>query len=434
MYLEPSPSMLGTVESIPMTETPILIETSFADGIAIIAAAAELPGQARRHWTTSLRQIAKALDKPLEVIPARYSAVRADLAQLHEVPAGLTKKTLANHKSNAKSALLWLAREKGIPKHGTPLTPAWEELRGRIRDSLVRSRLSSLMRFCSANNIPPIDVDEAVVDRFLDYRSRAARPADRAARRLLARAWNANIGTVPGWPARVLVEPPVKAVVEVEWQDFPEGLRADVERYLGGLTRVRRGRGGQRIRPLKPSTIRTRRAELQAAARMAVKTGVPVESLNSLAALLAPDVAEKVVDAYWSRNGEIPKLFTIDLAGRFLAIAISTFAPVRLANLTAIKLGFNLIKPGGPNSNYWLVFPRYDVKNRVKLEYPLEPHITRLIDEYVHDFRPTLLRGRNEDWLFPGQRNGAKQKDRFADQIAERIFKATGVRMTVHQF
>ncbi len=508
--------MLGTVESIPMTETPILIETSFADGIAIIAAAAELPGQARRHWTTSLRQIAKALDKPLEVIPARYSAVRADLAQLHEVPAGLTKKTLANHKSNAKSALLWLAREKGIPKHGTPLTPAWEELRGRIRDSLVRSRLSSLMRFCSANNIPPIDVDEAVVDRFLDYRSRAARPADRAARRLLARAWNANIGTVPGWPARVLVEPPVKAVVEVEWQDFPEGLRADVERYLGGLTRVRRGRGGQRIRPLKPSTIRTRRAELQAAARMAVKTGVPVESLNSLAALLAPDVAEKVVDAYWSRNGEIPKLFTIDLAGRFLAIAketkcldeaacerldemwqeleqhreggltdknfaliqqvlttgvwsrvvklplammatarsqqanqpvraavtaelavaiaISTFAPVRLANLTAIKLGFNLIKPGGPNSNYWLVFPRYDVKNRVKLEYPLEPHITRLIDEYVHDFRPTLLRGRNEDWLFPGQRSGAKGKISFSGQITERIYKATGLRMTVHQF
>src|SRR5713226_6816144 len=140
MYLGPSPSILGTVESIPMTETPILIETSFADGIAIIAAAAELPGQARRHWTTSLRQIAKALDKPLEVIPARYSAVRADLAQLHQVPAGLTAKTLQNHKSNAKSALLWLAREKGIPTHGAPLTPAWEKLRAQISDGVARAR------------------------------------------------------------------------------------------------------------------------------------------------------------------------------------------------------------------------------------------------------------------------------------------------------
>src|SRR6195256_5042324 len=154
-----------------MTETPVLIETSFADAIAIIAAAAELPEHTLRHWMTSLRQIAKALDKPLEVIPARYSAVRADLAQLHQVPAGLTAKTLQNHKSNAKSALLWLAREKGIPKHGAPLTPAWETLRAEIGDGVARSRVSSLMRFCSANQIAPVEVDEAVVDRFMGYRS-----------------------------------------------------------------------------------------------------------------------------------------------------------------------------------------------------------------------------------------------------------------------
>src|SRR5215216_832474 len=110
--------MPGAKVPIPMSETPILIETSFADAIGIIAAAEELPEQTRRHWTTSLRQVAKVFNKPHEVIPARYSAVRADLARLHHVPAGVTAKTLANHKSNAKSALLWLAREKGIPEHG----------------------------------------------------------------------------------------------------------------------------------------------------------------------------------------------------------------------------------------------------------------------------------------------------------------------------
>ena len=62
-----------------MTENLILIETSFADAIAIIAAASELPEQTRKHWPSSMRQIAKALDKPMEVIPARYTAVRADL-------------------------------------------------------------------------------------------------------------------------------------------------------------------------------------------------------------------------------------------------------------------------------------------------------------------------------------------------------------------
>jgi integrase len=117
-----------------------------------------------------------------------------------------------------------------------------------------------------------------------------------------------------------------------------------------------------------------------------------------------------------------------------VAIAILTVAPVRLANLTAILLGANLIKPDGPDSNYWLVFPDYDVKNRVRLEYPLEPYLTRLIEKYVHDFRPTLLRGRNEDWLFPGQHRGAKGKTSFSGQISDRIYEGTGVRMTVHQF
>ena len=42
--------------------------------------------------------------------------------------------------------------------------------------------------------------------------------------------------------------------------------------------------------------------ELVAAARMAVRTGVAIADLNSLSALLAPDVAEKVLDAYWART------------------------------------------------------------------------------------------------------------------------------------
>jgi len=126
-----------------MRENTLLIEQSFADAIAMIAAAEELPEEKRRHWTTSLRQVAKAWGLPLEVIPARYSAVRADLIKLHEAPAGLTAKTLQNHKSNTKSALLYLAREKGVPEHGAPLMEEWEALKAKIKGSLVRHRLSS---------------------------------------------------------------------------------------------------------------------------------------------------------------------------------------------------------------------------------------------------------------------------------------------------
>jgi hypothetical protein len=198
-----------------MPDTPTLIETSFAGAIEIISASPELPEQTRRHWITSLRQIAKAFDKPLEVIPARFSAVRAELFGLHQAPLGLTIKTLRNHKSNVKAALLWLEQERGVPKYGTPLTTAWETLRAEVKDSLVRMRLSALMRYCSAKDIVPANVDEAAIDAFIDYRVCLGKSGDPAFRRLLAKAWNSCVAVIPGWPARRLVEPAPKSRIEV---------------------------------------------------------------------------------------------------------------------------------------------------------------------------------------------------------------------------
>ena len=91
------------------------------------------------------------------------------------------------------------------------------------------------------------------------------------------------------------------------WDDFPEGLRRDIDDYLAGLTKPHRSLNGKRIRPCRPATIRTRRAELLAMARMAVRLGVPIENLTSLAALLHPDVVEPVIEAYWQKNGMNPR-------------------------------------------------------------------------------------------------------------------------------
>jgi len=42
------------------------------------------------------------------------------------------------------------------------------------------------------------------------------------------------------------------------------------------------------------------------------------------------------------------------------------------------------------------VFPDYDVKNRVKLEFPLDESVTALIEAYLFEHRPVLLRGSTE--------------------------------------
>jgi integrase len=499
-----------------MSEKDTALEPTFADLMAAIADATDLPAPIRRHWRTSLAAIAKAFDQPPELIPARYSAVRARMAALHHVPMDWTAKTLANHKSNAKAALIWFAKEKEVLQHGVALSPAWDRLRSQLTDPSTRYRLLPLMRFCSGFHIKPEAVDEAVIDHFMDHRARTTnRACDAASRRILARLWNAGIGSIEGWPQVRLMEPPAKAAAGPAWEEFPVGVRADIERELARLANVHQSKDGERSRGCKPSTLITRKRELVATVRMAVKIGIPIESLTSLSAMIHPDVAEKIIDGYWQSDGEVPATYTINLSNRFVglahtfgldadavrrlgdlrfrleeyrevgmteknlalirlvltdgvwsrvvnlpdelmrearlrrrhapvraavlaqiavAVAILTVAPVRLGNLSSIRLGENLIKPGGPYTNYWLTFPKYDVKNRTALQFKLDETVTAIINEYVHDFRPALMRGSNADWLFPGEAGNHKEKISFSTQIVERVQKSTGLRIAVHQF
>ncbi len=74
------------------------------------------------------------------------------------------------------------------------------------------------------------------------------------------------------------------------------------------------------------------------------------------------------------------------------------------------------------------------MKNRVPLDFSFDEKLTALIDEYIQNFRPQLLRGFNSDWLFPGISGSPKSDSMFSDQIRDRVEDATGLRLTVHQF
>jgi integrase len=444
---------------------------------------------------------------------ARHIAKAAK--QLHYARVGVTAKTLANHRSNARAALRWFGREHDVPQRGLRLSARWARFCDRI-DARMRDRLYSLVRYCSARGIDPSAVDDRILDEYWHYRTETtARASNNTARRFVVRAWNACAAAIDQSSLRRLTEPPIK-VAKPAWGEFPARLRMDLDDYFAGLARPHRSLGGKRIQACNPGTIRTRRAELVAMVRMAVRLGVPIERLSSLGALLHPDVVELVIDAYWQGNGEEPKTSTIDLGKKVLrmaretgcldqaaldrlddmrvalehhrregmtaknlqlvrqvltegvwsevialpnvlmqqarsatdhapikggisaqlaaAVAILTFAPVRLSNLVSIKLGENLIKPGGLNTPYWLVFPHYDVKNRVDLNFKFDQSLTDLIDEYIHEFRPVLLRGTNASWLFPGEGGARKNGLLFGQQITGRIQKTLGLRVTPHQF
>jgi Phage integrase family len=398
-----------------------------------------------------------------------------------------------------------------------PLSAEWQRLHARLSDRSTRYRLAPLMRFCSAIGVEPASVDEHVLDRFMRHReATSTRAGDPAARRIIAKLWNDCVGTVEGWPDQTIHVPPMRGRGGLSWHDLSEGWQSDVNAYCQTLRIIRRDKNGNRIAPCKPSTITTRKRELMAAAKMAVRAGMPLRSLTSLGAMLHPEVVNTIIDAYWQKDGNVPTTYTINLACRFeaiarqmgclgageltqlgdlryameqhreegmteknlaviravltpgvwgrfaklperlmeqaqdmrnsapvragllaqTAVAVGTLlvAPVRLGNLAAIRLGVNLIKPGGPERNYWLRFPKFDVKNKQALQFGFNDKLTKLVDEYVFDFRPVLMKGKNDDWLFPGRSTDHKEKIGFSTQIVNQVEKAAGMRITVHQY
>jgi len=494
-----------------------LLEPSFADALVAIERATELSASKRTHWACSLRQVAKWLDRPLVNLAARWGAVALKANRLHHANLGVEWKTLANHRANGKAALQWFCDEQDLPRRGAPLSRDWQQLRSQIGSLSGRAKLSGLIRYCGIRGIEPADVTEPAVDAYMHYRAETtALATDTKARRAIARAWNVCAADIEGWPRHRLIEPPLRAKVWPQWNDFPAGLHKDVDAYLASLTKTRRSVTGKRLRRCNPLTIKTRRVELVGFAKKAARLGMPIEDLSSLAALLAPEVVEKVIESEWAKNGDHPKVSTIYMAkklygvarsygclesaalGRLddmranleeyrpvglteknlnlirhvlnedvwtrvvncparlmrqaraikdrapvkaavtaqiaVAIAIESVAPVRAGNLAKIQLDENLIKPGGPDEPYLLVFPDYDVKNRVALTFGLGEDLTELIDEYVNDYRFAVLRGSNEPWLFPGGTGGSKDPRLFGIQISDRIEKLTGLRMTIHQF
>ena len=104
-----------------------LIEPSFAAVMAANDIAMDLTEDQRRHRLCSLRIIAKALGKPPELLPARWTAVRIPISHMHHAPMGVTAKTLANHKANVRAALSWFAEEENVPSRGAPLSADWAQ-------------------------------------------------------------------------------------------------------------------------------------------------------------------------------------------------------------------------------------------------------------------------------------------------------------------
>lgn len=307
--------------TVPSSQTFTLGEPSLADLIHIIAEATDLAPDRKRYWTTSIKQMALHLGRPPETMPARMTALSGAIARLHPDRLGVNAKTFANHRANLRAALVWFARGAGALIR-PPLAAPYPELLACLASRHDRDMLSPFLRFLSKEKIAAEDVQDAHLEAYAAETSQLRfRTLRRHHLRRIARLWNRIGGLQEGITLPHLTEPRRKDPSSgCDLAAMPEGLRADLERYLALIGTRHRTADGRIMRACAASTVTMRRRELEAVIRMAVASGIRLSSLTSLADLIRPATAQAILDAYWQHNGETPSAFTIELAGRFVAI------------------------------------------------------------------------------------------------------------------
>jgi hypothetical protein len=152
-----------------------------------------------------------------------------------------------------------------------------------------------------------------------------------------------------------------------------------------------------------------------------------------------PDVVgrfDTLVARVWSKAPPPQDMKMADAVRLQIALAVEllTFAPVRVKSLASVNIDRNIIDQGhGRHRSVHLFFGKSDVKNGVELEFQLQASTIALLDRYLRDVRPRLLRAPSP-WLFPGEGVVHKCSSLLSQQIADLIETDVGVRVTAHQF
>lgn len=123
-----------------------------------------------RHRTrvSAINRIATFLHRPPSDLPADVRSFRRQLAKLHPVQCGVSRKTLSNFKSSLAEALKVTGAIEDDPR-GFEQSEAWATFLGMAVSDHQRWALSRLVDYCCARKLEPRDVTQEVFDKYRKY-------------------------------------------------------------------------------------------------------------------------------------------------------------------------------------------------------------------------------------------------------------------------
>lgn len=241
-----------------------------------------------RDLKSALNSLARMIGRSPAEIPANINWLYIRVRKIIPAQHNITKKRLANIKSDALKALELTGCSRKRSDWLAPVSPGWSDLLGKIENKHDLWKLTQLAQFCSALSMEPQQVtDQHPLDllKTLIAESFVNRPEHVVSNAI--KTWNRLKGEVSCWPDVVLSPLPRK---KDPWtspiETFPDSFQSDVNAWLERLRNPDIFDGSGPSKPLRPSTIAHRRFQIQEVASALMRSGKPVPEITSLAVLV----------------------------------------------------------------------------------------------------------------------------------------------------
>lgn len=144
---------------------------------------------------------------------------------------------------------------------------------------------------------------------------------------------------------------------------------------------------------------------------------------------------QRLPSKLWSevKRERSPNYRTLAKAQGALAIAILSYMPVRLQNLSSLTFDIHIFLRDHARSYSSLEIPAAEVKNKTELAFDIPKHVAKMLAEYRDHIAPKVI-GRRPDRLFV-RGDGKPKSYAMVGQLIKRYLRRdAGIALTPHQF
>jgi integrase len=143
----------------------------------------------------------------------------------------------------------------------------------------------------------------------------------------------------------------------------------------------------------------------------------------------------RLPDTLWAevRRDHRPNFRTLAKAQAALGIAILSYMPLRLQNLTALAFGTHLFMQEGAGAISTLELSAVEMKNRQELSFDIPPGVAKMLIEYRDRIAPKII-GHRPTRLFVTVKGTPKSQATVAYLITSCLKRRAGIILTPHQF